>query len=221
MNIFYIRDKDGNLKPIPALKGEAGADGKDYVLTDADKVEIAGMAAELVDVPDSGGDADWRKIGTFTALDNINPWIIDADENGEPFACTEFRIIANVCFFQLSSNSSANRSFEFVGDNDQKYSIATTNLATGVMNLVKGDDVSSATASFKKPLVIDVNSHCGYLVATTLSEAPNTNEGVLLASAYRNRGLPHSANYFKAINIVLGYKTNLVMAGSTLEIWGR
>lgn len=35
--------------------GTNGTDGKDYVLTDADKTEIAEMAAELVDIPESGG----------------------------------------------------------------------------------------------------------------------------------------------------------------------
>lgn len=35
--------------------GTNGTDGKDYVLTDADKAEIAEMAAELVDIPESGG----------------------------------------------------------------------------------------------------------------------------------------------------------------------
>jgi hypothetical protein len=38
--------------------GAAGADGKDYVLTEADKVEIAEIAADLVDVPEGGGSAD-------------------------------------------------------------------------------------------------------------------------------------------------------------------
>lgn len=33
-------------------------DGDDYVLTEADKIEIAGMAAELVEIPDSGGNVD-------------------------------------------------------------------------------------------------------------------------------------------------------------------
>ena len=36
--------------------GEPGVDGADYILTDADKTEIAEMAAELVEVPDSGGN---------------------------------------------------------------------------------------------------------------------------------------------------------------------
>ena len=38
--------------------GPKGDPGDDYVLTEADKIEIAGMAAELVEVPDSGGNVD-------------------------------------------------------------------------------------------------------------------------------------------------------------------
>ena len=38
--------------------GKDGKDGEDYVLTNEDKQEIAEMAAELVDVPDSGGNVD-------------------------------------------------------------------------------------------------------------------------------------------------------------------
>lgn len=37
----------------PGQPGQPGADGKDYILTEADKSEIAGMAAELVEVPEA------------------------------------------------------------------------------------------------------------------------------------------------------------------------
>ena len=40
MAILKIRDENGNVQEILAIKGE---DGKDYVLTDADKKEIANM----------------------------------------------------------------------------------------------------------------------------------------------------------------------------------
>lgn len=43
--------KDGK----DGTNGTNGTDGKDYILTDADKAEIAEMAAELVDIPESGG----------------------------------------------------------------------------------------------------------------------------------------------------------------------
>ena len=39
-------------------QGPAGPAGEDYVLTDDDKAEIAEMAAEMVEVPDSGGNVE-------------------------------------------------------------------------------------------------------------------------------------------------------------------
>ena len=54
--VDYFDGKDGQPGKDGA-DGQPGADGKDgddYVLTDADKTEIAGMAAELVDVPEGG-----------------------------------------------------------------------------------------------------------------------------------------------------------------------
>lgn len=53
MAILKIRDAEGNVQEILAIKGEDGKDGKDYVLTDADKQEIAEIVAELVktDIP--------------------------------------------------------------------------------------------------------------------------------------------------------------------------
>lgn len=45
-------------KGDPGKKGDPGQPGDDYVLTQADKEEIAEMAAEMVDVPESGGDVD-------------------------------------------------------------------------------------------------------------------------------------------------------------------
>lgn len=52
MAILKIRDSDGNTQEILAIKGE---DGKDYVLTEADKQEIAGIvASNFVDVSEVG-----------------------------------------------------------------------------------------------------------------------------------------------------------------------
>lgn len=51
--ILRIKDANGVWHDITAIRGEqgpAGIDGKDYILTEADKAEIAGM------VEVSGGD---------------------------------------------------------------------------------------------------------------------------------------------------------------------
>lgn len=57
--ILKIKDDKGNEIPIPAIKGEPGkdgADGKDYVLTDADKQEIVDEVVEIVGT--GGGTAE-------------------------------------------------------------------------------------------------------------------------------------------------------------------
>lgn len=43
MSVMYIRDKNGKLVPVQTIKG------KDYVLTEADKAEIAGMSGGVED----------------------------------------------------------------------------------------------------------------------------------------------------------------------------
>lgn len=56
MAIVKIRDAEGNEQEILAIKGKDGKNGSDYVLTDADKQEIAEMAAEIVGVNIPSGD---------------------------------------------------------------------------------------------------------------------------------------------------------------------
>ena len=46
MAILRLKDNNGNIIEIPAIKGDPG---KDYVLTEADKEEIAEQAAALID----------------------------------------------------------------------------------------------------------------------------------------------------------------------------
>lgn len=46
MAVLKIRDAEGNVQEILAIKGEDGKDGSDYVLTDADKQEIATKVIE-------------------------------------------------------------------------------------------------------------------------------------------------------------------------------
>ena len=55
----------------PGKDGADGKDGEDYVLTNEDKQEIAEMAAELVDVPDSGGNVNFQTNETLTLKDGV------------------------------------------------------------------------------------------------------------------------------------------------------
>lgn len=68
MNILRVKDENGKWADIPAIKG---ADGKDYVLTDADKREIASMisaTAMVADVPATVSELE-NDAGYLTAKD--------------------------------------------------------------------------------------------------------------------------------------------------------
>ena len=55
-SVLTVFDDNGNAIPIPAIKGEPGKDGQngsDYILTEADKQEIANIA--LAKLPTAEG----------------------------------------------------------------------------------------------------------------------------------------------------------------------
>ena len=59
---------DGTSYTTPSIRGEAG---KDYVLNEADKTEIAGQAAELVDLSEVFQNSDYSKL---CIIDVTNGW---------------------------------------------------------------------------------------------------------------------------------------------------
>lgn len=63
------------------VKGVDYFDGEDYVLTDADKAEIAELAAELVEVPDSGGNVDY--VVQDTAPEDTSVLWVDPTDNSD------------------------------------------------------------------------------------------------------------------------------------------
>lgn len=63
MAVIRVRDKDGNIKEITTIKGDKG---DSYVLTEADKQEIASM----VEVS-GGGTVDMSNYYTKEETDNI------------------------------------------------------------------------------------------------------------------------------------------------------
>lgn len=82
-----------------AEKGEPGKDGDDYVLTSDDKEEIAELAAELVEVPESSGGGGgsgetWTKFLTMVTEEDLATIEINRDDNGDTFAYDEIRVFA-------------------------------------------------------------------------------------------------------------------------------
>jgi hypothetical protein len=186
-------------------------------------VELDGdKTLEALGIPTGGGgEKPWQKIGTFTANDNINQWIIETDENGKPFACTEFRIRLQICLFKDTDVSSMNHGLRFYGDDGKMYEVSLGAVENGVIPIVSGAEVESVSATFKNPAVMDITTHCGLLVPEIATEGLNNLGYVILKGVCRNRGVQHSANHFTKIQYSLGWPQNLVMKDSTIEIWGR
>jgi hypothetical protein len=116
--------------------GKDGADGKDYILTEADKQEIAELASELVDVPDSGGNANQGSGLTSAvknALLNCFAHVAWTDENGQSY----YDALATAL------NSSGGDS----GDDDSGDDGGTTVVTlTRISAVYGGGDVASGTA---------------------------------------------------------------------------
>lgn len=78
--------ESGQFDGAPGVKGDPG---DDYVLTEADKEEIAEMAAELVEVPEGGGGSSGGDVNDFYAEETIlASGIIPADTPGSTFTET-------------------------------------------------------------------------------------------------------------------------------------
>lgn len=104
--VDYFDGKNGEdgytpVKGKDYFDGKDGEPGKDYVLTQSDKEEIAEMAAELVDVPGGGGggaQADWNAAeGQPGHILNRTHWV----ENGR----TE--VLSELVFTSYSGNGTS------------------------------------------------------------------------------------------------------------------
>ena len=81
MAIIRVRDENGVIIDIPAIVGPKGDPGADYVLTEADKAEIAAQAAELVKIPDSAGYV----VQDIAPEDTSVMWVDLADNSDDGF----------------------------------------------------------------------------------------------------------------------------------------
>lgn len=64
----------------PGAPGKDGNPGEDYVLTEADKAEIAEMASQMVDVPQGGGgEAEWTLLKSETLAEDVTSLFIKSE----------------------------------------------------------------------------------------------------------------------------------------------
>lgn len=166
MSVMYIRDKDGNLVQVQTIKGEPG---KDYVLTEADKAEIAAMVIESL-----GGNP------IFGIVDENNNIIVSGNlpggtysvayemENGNKVNIGDLVLDDNVYYTvtnnltQCTSNNSATKvvqggSYSATISAKSGYELSSVKVTMG------GTDISSSAVSGGK---ITISNVTGNIVIT-------------------------------------------------------
>lgn len=129
--ISWVNDRElPNPAPvnIKGPPGEPGKNGQDYVLTDADKTEIAEQAADLIDVPGGGGagiDVSAAAPGQIIAVKAV-------DSKGKP---TEWEAVDRECWTEKSGSTVilTERTLKVDSDEGAAY------VADPVPDLVEGD----------------------------------------------------------------------------------
>ncbi len=89
MAILKIRDENGNVVEVPALKGnkgDKGDKGDGYILTDMDKSEIASLV-------DGGAGEAWETIADITLTETAGNLLVTQDSGGEDFSLKKVKII--------------------------------------------------------------------------------------------------------------------------------
>ena len=89
MAILKIRDENGNVVEVPALKGnkgDKGDKGDGYILTDMDKSEIASLV-------DGGASEAWETIADITLTETAGHLLVTQDSGGEDFSLKKVKII--------------------------------------------------------------------------------------------------------------------------------
>lgn len=180
----------------PGPAGADGAPGDDYVLTDADRQEIAELAAGMVDVP-SGGTKAWRKIAEFTLEEDLEAstfFYVNADNDGAALDLSESLLIAN---------------YKVTGNVGNTYYLASQknsgNINYAVMNLIVANNAT---------LVV----HCELIGAEGAQYIRTT--------AKKDNGYATKVAYHGAISNpspITGMSLQMpagVAAGTTYEFWG-
>lgn len=243
MTISFIAS-NADLKPVEDqnITLPAGPKGDKYELTEADKQEIAELTASLVDVPESGGSAEWRKVAEIKTTEDLTYISVTEDMDGNPLSFDEaILVFASARASDATTNGSvAVSAYPQWASSFNKY---------GIHSIPLNADVYALSAHIKKhgelvEIGIDNRSRIiGNLQGLTVwgSEAYGFTVGQLFTN-YATRSLryhrdtnvqngiyqPSTKTLFddsgKLMGVTIGtdLATSIkIGAGSTLEVWVR
>lgn len=237
----------GEFKGDKGDKGDNGytpIKGTDY-FTEADKQEIVDDVLEHVEIPSGGGSSEWRYIGLHKVEESCNPFIITTDTDGNPIGeFTEILIFAKLGWMWLSSNSSCNRSLELYSDEltEERYISADFDYETSDLSKLKStfdlgtfnDNTfpltkteSEESIDFTKNLssiwrygTIHVKK-TGILNTMEIISDTGNHIGNYTTSLLGIRGFKTNNKPFTKIKIALGWATNLILKGSSFDVYVR
>lgn len=178
---------------IPGVQGEPGEDGGNYVLTEADKKEIAGIAADMV-------SDEWINIADITTTEEVNSIFLTKDVDGNAFKCKRF--VAKLKLPQSWSTVTG----VYVGcGNDHTYAVPYTSFNTN--GTVWGVDVYVELIE-NKCIVFEI-----HLVSEKEQFIGNLSKGKIVRT-YEKESL-------ESFRIAWAADTSaLLPVGSTLKVWG-
>lgn len=162
--------------------------------------------------------AEWKFAGRYTVEENVNPFVVTKDADGNPLKFRELFIDFWVGFFHLASNVTSNRDLHFYDENGK--ALGVIDMTMPFMNVLKADTEPEEAYA-------PGNRHGGvhfYRVGKRLyaqggvSDARN-NMDKNMHTTYMNKGVECDAEYFTGFSITLGYATNLLRKGSFMDVY--
>lgn len=161
---------------------------------------------------------EWKFAGRFTVDENVNPFVITEDADGNPLRFKELFIDLWIGFFVNSATESVNRWMDLC-DESGKWFLALWGFPPCV-NVITGD-------SEPEEAYDPGNKHGGlhfYKVGGRLYAQGGVSDSInfpdeQLHSTYMSKGLATESEYFTGIKFIHAYKENLIRKGSFVDIY--
>lgn len=171
---------------------------------------------------------DWRYLGKFEVEENVNPFIITKDQNGNDIdEFSEVIFCAKMAFFHNTIKASCSRDITLLVKKNTQYEAADALFALAELsnwNVYKGEKVDDVieNVDFGYPTALYMRK-VGNIAHLLVEGCANGFSGSSVRSAvYGNKGvITKNNNKCYGIKLSLGYAENLLLKGSTFEIYVR
>lgn len=208
-------DKNELKNKVTSVNNKTGAVKLTAANVGAATEQFVKDAIAAIDLPT--GD-EWKYAGKFTTEEAVNPFVITEDIEGNPLEFTNLFLRVNLRWFQLPTNGT-NKGIGLLGDDNKWYDISLNGITA--LKMTKSENIEDAklSSSDVTPLLLEKIDDYLYLrgLADQNNSADSTTSGL---SVVGNKGVAcPSISRFKGIRFSLGNVTNLVVAGSNVEVF--